>query len=81
LPNNIKSFSWSQLGVSSPTMVQLVDGDGLIRDDVVPIYWTAQGLEMNFASISSLIGANEEWKILYVVAGQSGTYATTAYVD
>ena len=69
LNNNKKTFTFTQLGINSQTMVQLIDDQGLIRDDVIPVYWTNTGLQINFAPISEIITESGHiWKIKYLVA-------------
>lgn len=72
LTNNLKSFSFIQLGLSSNTMVQLLDDQGLIRDDVIPVYWTSTGLQINFAPIAQLLTqSGHMWQLKYMVAGSA----------
>lgn len=72
LTNNKKTFDFQQLGIVAPTMIQLLDDQGLIRDDIIPVYWTANGLQINFAPISQLlVQSGHMWQIKYLVIGSS----------
>ena len=72
LTNNKKVFGFQQLGIVSPTMIQLLDDQMLIRDDIIPVYWTANGLQINFTPISQLlIQSGHMWQIKYLVVGSS----------
>ena len=72
LTNNKKTFSFVQLGLTAPTMLQLIDDQGLVRDDVIPVYWTSTGVEINFAPIAQLLTQSGHiWNIKYMVAGKA----------
>ena len=72
LTNNQKSFTFTQLGIQQPTILQLLDDQDLIRDDVIPVYWTSTGVEINFAPIAQLLTQSGHiWNIKYMVAGKA----------
>ena len=76
------SFTLQQLGLKQTTMIQLVDDTGLIRDDVIPVYWEDDNLKINFSPISSLIvESGHYWKIKYLVSVNSGNYVSKTYAD
>lgn len=69
LTNNIKAFSFSQLGINQPTMLQLIDDQGIVRDDVIPVYWMDWGIEINFNPISQhLTQSGHIWQLKYLVS-------------
>lgn len=68
LENNVKVFSYSDLGINSPTIVQVVDSSGLIRDDVgVIVYWNNVGLNINFSVIADDLREQQVWQINYLI--------------
>ena len=74
LPNDgIVTFSYQRLGIDYQTIVQLIDDVGLIRDDVFPIYWDINGLNINFNSYKQYITQDtEQFAIKYLVAQSYG---------
>lgn len=66
--NYIQKFSYDDLNIAEETFVQLIDGDGLIRDDVIPVYWQDGYLCINYAQLveDDATQLDGEWKIKYL---------------
>lgn len=71
--NYIKRFSFEELNLTEETFVQLIDQDGVVRDDIIPVYWQSDGLYINFSPISSqltkdtnFVESQHYWKIKYL---------------
>lgn len=72
LESSIKSFTFEELSISQKTMIQLIDNYGVIRDDIIPIYWTQTGLTINLEPIwEDLTDEAQEnkknWQLKYLV--------------
>ena len=58
-------------------MIQLIDNYGVIRDDIIPIYWTQTGLTLNLQPIweditDQLEQNKKNWQLKYLVEVESG---------
>ena len=58
----IFSISYEELGISSPVLIQLIDNEGLIRDDLlISYYWTSTGLSIDLSQVEP----SGVWKVVY----------------
>lgn len=58
----IFSISYEELGISSPVLIQLIDNEGLIRDDlIISYYWTSTGLSIDLSQVEP----SGIWKVVY----------------
>lgn len=66
-------------------MIQLIDNYGVIRDDIIPIYWTQTGLTLNLQPIweditDQLEQNKKNWQLKYLVEVEKGSSDTSAVV-
>ena len=61
----IFSISYEELGIPSPVLIQLIDNEGLIRDDlIISCYWTSTGLSIDLSQVEP----SGIWKVVYTGA-------------